>query len=186
MIPIVLDPGRLRLAMVGRGPVAVNRLRGLLEGGAQHLTVFSDDPGDSLAAMAGDRLVLAVPDAEWLRSFDVVWVADMDPWTSNTIARAARAVGTLVNVEDERSNCDFHTPSLVRRGDLLLTVSTGGRSPGLAVRIRRYLERVFGPEWAGRLDDVAKKRTIWRRRGLPLSEMARKTDELVASRRWLS
>ncbi len=67
-----------------------------------------------------------------------------------------------------------------------MTVSTGGRSPGLAVRIRRYLERVFGPEWAGRLDDVAKKRTIWRRRGLPLSEMARKTDKLVTSRRWLS
>lgn len=186
MIPIVLDPGRLSLALVGRGAVAVNRLRGLLDGGAERLTVFSDGPSDEFAAMAGDRLVLAIPDAEWLRAFDVVWVADMDPRISAAIARAARAVGTLVNVEDNRPNCDFHTPSVVRRGDLLLTVSTGGRSPGLAARIRRYLERTFGPEWGERLDDVAKRRTRWRRRGLPLSEMARRTDDLVERRRWLS
>ena len=185
MIPIVLDPARLRLALVGRGPLAVDRLRGLLDGGAEGLTVFSDDPGDALAALAGDRLVLGIPDAEWLRTFDVVWVADMGPADSAAIARAARAVGTLVNVEDDRPNCDFHTPSVVRRGDLLLTVSTGGRSPGLAARIRRYLERAFGPEWAGRLDDVAKQRTRWRRRGLPLSEMARRTEDLVEDRSWL-
>ena len=186
MIPVMLDPGRLRLALVGRGPVAQNRLRGLLEGGADRLTVFSDAPTGSFAAMAGERLVLGIPDAEQLQEFDVVWVADMGAELSDAVACAARAVGTLVNVEDDRSNCDFHTPSVVRRGDLLLTVSTGGKSPGLAARIRRYLERVFGPEWAGRLDDVARQRSGWRRRGLPLSEMARKTDELVASRRWLS
>lgn len=186
MIPIVLDPSRLRLALIGRGSVAADRLRGLLDGGADRLTVFSDAPGDALAALAGDRLMLGIPGAEWLREFDVVWVADMDPQSATAIARAARAAGTLVNVEDDRANCDFHTPSAVRRGDLLLTVSTGGRSPGLAVRIRRYLERVFGPEWGGRLDDVAKQRKRWRQRGLPLSEMARRTDELVESRRWLS
>ncbi len=186
MIPIILDPGRLRLALVGRGPVAQNRLRGLLEGGAERLTVFSDRPTDSFAAMAGERLEIGVPEADRLREFDVVWVADIGPELSNAIASAARAVGTLVNVEDDRPNCDFHAPSVVRRGDLLLTVSTGGKSPGLAVRIRRYLERLFGPEWSDRLDQVARRRGAWRRRGLPLSEMARKTDELVASRRWLS
>ncbi len=186
MIPIMLDPARLRLALIGRGPVAQNRLRGLIEGGADRLTVFSDRPEDSFAAMAGDRLEFGIPDADRLQAFDVVWVADMGPELSDAIACAARAAGTLVNVEDDRPNCDFHTPSVVRRGDLLLTVSTGGKSPGLAVRIRRYLERVFGPEWAERLDDVARQRSAWRRRGLPLSEMARRTDALVASRRWLS
>lgn len=186
MIPIVLDPGRLRLALVGRGPAAANRLRGLLDGGARRLTVFSDDPGDELAALAGGRLVRAVPDAEWLRAFDVVWVAGMGPAESEGLARAARTVGTLVNVEDSRSLCDFHAPSVVRRGDLLLTVSTGGRSPGLATRIRRYLEEAFGPEWAGRLDRVAKRRGVWRRQGRPLAEMARLTDAMVESRRWLS
>lgn len=186
MIPIVLDPGRLRLALVGRGPAAVNRLRGLLDGGARHLTVFSDQPTDAFAAMAGDRLVPGIPDADRLEGFDVVWVADMGSELSQAIACAARAVGILVNVEDDRPNCDFHTPSVVRRGDLLLSVSTGGRSPGLAARIRRHLERLFGPEWAGRLDDVAKQRGSWRRRGLPLPEMARRTDALVDDRRWLS
>ncbi len=79
MIPIMLDPARLRLALIGRGPVAQNRLRGLIEGGADRLTVFSDRPEDSFAAMAGDRLELGIPDADRLQAFDVVWVADMGP-----------------------------------------------------------------------------------------------------------
>ena len=88
----------------------------LRQGRMEDETVFSDDPSDGFAELAGDRLVMAIPDAEWLREFDVVWVADMDADSSAAIARAARAVGTLVNVEDNRPYCDFHTPSVVRRG----------------------------------------------------------------------
>jgi len=59
----------------------------------------------------------------------------------------ARNAGALVNIEDAKPLCDFHVPSLVRRGDLVMTVSTAGRSPGLARRLRRHLEKLFGDEF---------------------------------------
>jgi precorrin-2 dehydrogenase/sirohydrochlorin ferrochelatase len=101
------------------------------------------------------------------------------------LAGIARSAGTLVNVEDRRAWCDFHSPALVRRGDLLLTVSTNGRSPGLAARIRRRLEGSFGPEWAERLDRLGTKRDAWRRRPRPLAELARLTDAAIDRQGWL-
>ena len=53
----------------------------------------------------------------------------------------------------------------VRRGDLLLTVSTGGASPGLAARIRARLAAEFGPEWAERVALLRRHRAAWRRKG---------------------
>ncbi|MEE8270466.1 MAG: NAD(P)-dependent oxidoreductase [Alphaproteobacteria bacterium] len=186
MLPIVLDPKSCRIAVVGRGAPAARRLRGLLEGGATELTVFSDRPDGALTDLAGARLERRLPDAERLRDFAVVWIVDLDTPTAERLARAARDVGTLVNVEDVTPLCDFHTPSVVRRGDLLLTVSTGGRSPGLAARVRRRLERLFGPEWAGRLDQVGRRRDDWRRQGRRLRDLARLTDDLIDRQGWLS
>lgn len=185
MIPIVLDTKQVRLAVVGRGAATARRLGQLLDGNAGETVVFSDSPSDRLAELAGDRLVLGLPDAEWLRGFQAVWVVDLPVAEAERVARAARAVGTLVNVEDFRALCDFHTPAIVRRGDLLLTASTGGKSPGLAVRIRRHLEASFGPEWAGRLEHVARRRQGWRRRRRSLPEMARLTDREVDRQGWL-
>jgi precorrin-2 dehydrogenase/sirohydrochlorin ferrochelatase len=63
------------------------------------------------------------------------------------IAFEARTRGVLVNVMDDVRNCDFAAPAVVRRGDLVLAISTGGRSPALARRLREELETRFGPEW---------------------------------------
>jgi precorrin-2 dehydrogenase len=71
-----------------------------------------------------------------------------DPDERDRIAREARARGILVNVMDDVANCDFAAPSIVRRGDLVLAISTGGRSPALARRLREDLEGRFGAEWA--------------------------------------
>jgi precorrin-2 dehydrogenase/sirohydrochlorin ferrochelatase len=68
------------------------------------------------------------------------------------IAREARARGVLVNVMDDVANCDFAAPAVVRRGDLAFAISTGGRSPALARRLREELEARFGPEWETVLD----------------------------------
>jgi precorrin-2 dehydrogenase / sirohydrochlorin ferrochelatase len=92
----------------------------------------------------------------------------------------------LVNVEDVTEGCDFHTPALVRRGDLLLTVSTAGRSPGLAARVRARLEAEYGPEWDERLGELARKRAAWRRRPRALEELAALTDAVINGKGWLA
>jgi precorrin-2 dehydrogenase/sirohydrochlorin ferrochelatase len=66
----------------------------------------------------------------------------------DAIALAARDRGVLVNVMDDVPNCDFAAPAEVRRGELVLAISTGGRSPALARKIREELEWRFGAEWA--------------------------------------
>jgi precorrin-2 dehydrogenase/sirohydrochlorin ferrochelatase len=65
---------------------------------------------------------------------------------------AGRARGVLVNVLDDMPHCDFAAPAIVRRGHLAIAISTGGRSPALARRLREELGERYGPEWARVVD----------------------------------
>jgi len=185
MIPIVVDPEVTPLALVGRGEVACRRLEALLAGGADQVAVFSDRPSSELGELAGERLRRRLPSADELAQARLLWVSDLPLDQAVPLAALARALGVLVNVEDVRAWCDFHNPSIVRRGDLLLTVSTGGKSPGLAARIRRQLAESFGPEWALRVDQLGSRRAGWRRQRRPLAELARLTEALIDRRGWL-
>jgi precorrin-2 dehydrogenase / sirohydrochlorin ferrochelatase len=185
MIPVIVDPKQVPVALVGRGHAAERRLALLQDGGAERLTVFADEPSPGLAARAGARLRRRLPDREELSAFALLWIVDLPLAEAAPLARTARMAGCLVNVEDVIEFCDFHNPAQVRRGDLLLTVSTGGRSPGLAARIRAELGRAFGPEWADRLNLIAARRAAWRRPGRPLEELARLTDATIDANGWL-
>jgi precorrin-2 dehydrogenase / sirohydrochlorin ferrochelatase len=185
MIPVIVDPKQVPIALIGRGHAAERRLELLLEGGAERLTVFSDQPSAGLAARASARLRRRLPETKELSAFALLWIVDLPLAQAAPLARAARGAGCLVNVEDVIAFCDFHNPAQVRRGDLLLTVSTGGRSPGLAARIRAELARAFGPEWADRLNLIAARRAVWRRPGCSLDELARLTDATIDANGWL-
>lgn len=81
-----------------------------------------------------------------------------DPAERDAVARAARERGVLVNVMDDVPNCDFAAPAVVRRGDLVVAIGTGGRSPALARRIREDLEARYGEEWAEALRVIGEVR----------------------------
>jgi len=81
-----------------------------------------------------------------------------DPAERDAIAEAARERGVLVNVMDDVPNCDFAAPAVVRRGDLVVAIGTGGRSPAIARKIREELETRYGTEWGGVLAIVAEVR----------------------------
>jgi precorrin-2 dehydrogenase len=72
----------------------------------------------------------------------------------DAIAREARTRGVLVNVIDDVPNCDFAAPAVLRRGDLIVAISTAGRSPTLARLLREELEGRLGPEWERVLEVV--------------------------------
>jgi precorrin-2 dehydrogenase/sirohydrochlorin ferrochelatase len=184
MIPIVVDPRQNTLALIGRGQAAERRLELLLAGGAEP-AVFSDGPSTRLAELAGDRLRSCLPTPAELARFALLWIADLPLAEAVSLARVARAGGCLVNVEDVVAFCDFHNPSQVRRGDLLLTVSTAGKSPGLAARICAQLAQTFGPEWAERLERIRRKRRAWRREARALDDLARLTNATIDANGWL-
>ncbi|MGH1481942.1 MAG: precorrin-2 dehydrogenase/sirohydrochlorin ferrochelatase family protein [Geminicoccales bacterium] len=185
MIPIVIDPNVAHIALIGRGDATVRRLALFDEGGTARLTVYSDEPTLDLKEAAGDRLIKALPSPTNLAAFAVVWIVDLPLALAQPLAEQVRAHGALVNVEDVKPYCDFHNPALVRRGDLLLTVSTNGQSPGLAARIKKQLGTLFGPEWADRLHKISRKRNAWKRRERPLPELARLTDATIDAKGWL-
>jgi len=185
MIPIVIDPNVAHIALIGRGDATVRRLALFDEGGTARLTVYSDEPTLDLEEAAGDRLINALPSPANLAAFAVVWIVDLPLALAQPLAEQVRAHGALVNVEDVKPYCDFHNPALVRRGDLLLTVSTNGQSPGLAARIKKQLGTLFGPEWADRLNKISRKRNAWKRRERPLPELARLTDATIDAKGWL-
>ena len=185
MIPIIVDPKMTRMALIGRGEVAERRLELLDEAGAANLVIYSDQPEPRFAAAAGSRLQRRLPTGEELAAFSLLWIADLPLDLAMPLAEQVRAQGVLVNVEDVKPYCDFHNPALVRRGDLLLTVSTNGQSPGLAVRIKRQLADMFGPEWSERLKTVGRKRNAWKGRARPLRELASLTDAVIDSKGWL-
>ncbi len=98
-----------------------------------------------------------------------------DPSERDAIARAARGRGVLVNVMDDVPNCDFAAPAVVRRGDLVIAIGTGGRSPAVARKVREDLEFRYGPEWDEVLEIVGRVRAVTLRR-IP--------DLVARTRRW--
>jgi precorrin-2 dehydrogenase/sirohydrochlorin ferrochelatase len=121
-----------------------------------------------------------------LHCLSMLFIAGLERRRAAELARRARSGGVLVNVEDAPELSDFHVPAVVRRGTLVLAVSTGGRSPGLARRLREWLQRRFDPEWDEHLEILGAARAGWRADGLPPDEVSRRTHDLIENRGWLS
>ncbi len=185
MIPIALDPRHSRLGIAGNGKLALRRLQALRLAGAETIQVFADAPVPALVELAGNYLHRRLPEAAELAALHAIWIADLPEAAAADLAQASRAAGVLVNSEDRPEYCDFHSVAEIRRKDLLLTVSTNGKAPGLAGVIRQNLETCFGPEWAERVEEVAALRAGWREAGIPMAEAARRIATLAAERCWL-
>ena len=143
--------------VVGGGPVATSKAKGLLEGGADLVTVVAPEVTDELAAMpvSIERRPYRSPEAGTYR---LVVTATADPAVDHAVFLDADASGVWVNSADDPANCTFTLPARVRRGDLLVTVATGGRSPALAAWLRRRFEEEFGPEYDGLLELLSTER----------------------------
>jgi len=88
------------------------------------------------------------------------------------VAEEAKKNGILVNVVDDSEPSDFIIPSSFRRGDLSVAVSTSGRSPAFAKKIRAKLEKNIGIEYACLLSLIAEIRSEMKKKGLRVSAKA--------------
>jgi siroheme synthase-like protein len=99
---------------------------------------------------------------------DGAWLAltaTDDPSVNAAVFAAGEAARVWVNSADDPANCAFTMMSVVRRSDLVVAVSTGGRSPALATYLRRYLNEEIGPEFEVLLDLLSEAREAWRASG---------------------
>jgi precorrin-2 dehydrogenase/sirohydrochlorin ferrochelatase len=155
--PVNLLVGGRSCLVVGGGAVAARKVEGLRTCGAEVHVV----------ARSVSRHVRAQVGVTWeerpYRSSDLdgrwlVIAATDDSAVNEEIYNDAEAAGVWVNGADDPAHCSFTLPSVVRRGSLLVTVSTGGRSPALAVWLRERLEAEIGPEYEVLLDLLAAER----------------------------
>ncbi|MDR3566261.1 MAG: bifunctional precorrin-2 dehydrogenase/sirohydrochlorin ferrochelatase [Negativicutes bacterium] len=164
--PINLNLHGRQCLVLGGGLVAERKVHALLAAGAR-VMVCSPKLTDGLAGLAAEEKI--DHDAAGYRpgaigNFFIVICATDDSSVNRQAAEEARGQGALLNVVDAPELCDFTVPAQVARGELLLTVSTGGKSPALARRLREELELHYGPEYGlylellARLRDAAKER----------------------------
>lgn len=147
--PVSLNVADRSCLVIGGGEIAARKAETLLDAGAK-LTIVSPEG----VAAIGDWAVSGR--VEWLRrgyeSGDLVgrylaFAATDDDQLHERIAADAAAAGILLNVVDRPQWCDFIVPSIARRGDLVVAVSTSGRSPAMARRIRLDIEALLTPEY---------------------------------------
>ncbi|MCE5286362.1 MAG: bifunctional precorrin-2 dehydrogenase/sirohydrochlorin ferrochelatase [Pelosinus sp.] len=158
--PVNLKIADRPCAVIGGGKVAERKILSLLEAGAK-VTVISPKLTSALAKLAADGGVC------WRNKdygagdvqdyFMVVCAADSKA-VNNKAAAEARTSGALLNVVDAPDECDFIIPGKISRGDLLITVSTGGKSPAFSRRLREELETRYGEEYGMYLEMLSRQR----------------------------
>jgi siroheme synthase-like protein len=140
--------GRL-VVVVGGGEIAAGKIEGLLRAGAR-LRVIAPEVHTLFAEPIRNRKIDWLPRKFASGDLDgatLVIAATSAAGVNASVFREAETRGILCNAVDDIENCHFYYGSIVQRGDLQIAISTNGKSPALAQRLRRELEQQFGPEY---------------------------------------
>lgn len=158
--PIFIEMRGRSCLVIGGGTVAERKVEGLLAVGAS-VTVLSPALTDALEALVKAGRIRHVG-REYrpgdLAGSELAFVATDDGEVNAAVAREGRERTVWVNAADDPAHCDFILPSVLRRGDLVVAVATGGASPALSRAIREELEAYFTEDYAALAEVVAEVR----------------------------
>ena len=157
--PIYLDVKDKKCIIVGGGKVAYRKVCSLKEAGAE-VVVVSPKTCPEIANEEGLTLVKKDYDESILDGALLVIAATDNDAVNKKAALDARKRNIIVNVVDRPELCSFIVPSTINRGDLCISISTGGASPAVAKSVREELEVVFGSEYEEYLNLLTKMRSI--------------------------
>jgi precorrin-2 dehydrogenase/sirohydrochlorin ferrochelatase len=167
LYPVLLDLRRVRVLVVGGGAVATRKVEGLVEAGGRPDVVAPELTPELRALVEREGLSCrlrpyAPGDAA---GYALVFAATNLPEVNARVAREAAEAGALASIADAGAGSDFHVPATIRRGDVVVALSTGGASPLLSRRLRERLEAVVTPgvgRAAARLETVREEvRARW-------------------------
>lgn len=162
LFPMFVKMQGKRVLVVGAGKVGEPKIAGLLETGA-HIRVVAREASPAVhdwARQGKIELDLCAFSPDDLNGSFLAVVATSSRSLNERIYEEAQRRGVLCNVVDVPDLCDFFYPSIVRRGDLQIAVSTAGQSPCLAQKIRQQLEQQFGPGYAGWVAELGETRRL--------------------------
>jgi precorrin-2 dehydrogenase/sirohydrochlorin ferrochelatase len=160
LYPVNLVVSGRRCLVVGGGPVALQKVRGLLDAAADpaDITVVAPEITDDLRAL-GVRTETREYETNEAADYRLVFAATGDPTVNQQVYDDGDAAGVWVNSADDPARCSFVLPARVRQGRLMVTVSTGGHSPALAAWLRQRFDEELGPEYDQLIGVLAEVRT---------------------------
>jgi len=175
--PVFLDLRGRRAVVIGGGAVAEQKVRGLLAAGA-HVTVVSPDMSPGLADVARRGAIELRRRRYHDHDLAGAWLAIAatdDRAVNEAVYAEAERLGVPLNAVDDLEHCSFIAPAIHREGDITVAVSTGGKSPALAVRLRQRIARLVGrvearlcellgelrPDLAERVPDARARTALW-------------------------
>lgn len=164
LYPIFLKLTDKRVLIVGGGMIALQKLVGLLNTEA-HITVIAPTISDEVYACRGEfpnirHIKFIERDYEFddEKDFDIVIAATEIDELNNTIANRCRDQAILVNSVDQAEYCDFYVPSIVDAGAVKIAISTDGRAPALAQKLRLELEQNLDQDFQNLVERIARFR----------------------------
>ena len=161
LYPVNLQINNRSCVVVGGGSVAERKVLALLAAGAC-VTVLSPEVTQKLTELSLEKKLIHVARSYIegdVVGFFIVICATNNSNINKLVADEAHKAGALVNVADAPELGNFNVPSQIAHGDLLITISTGGKSPALAKRLGMELAQRYGPEYGTYLDLIAQART---------------------------
>ena len=172
--PIFLNIYKRRCVVVGGGEVALRKVRALLEQGAT-VQVITPALCSELSCLAESKAINVLQrsyEPGDLKGAYIAIAATTETETNKRVAMEAKRRGILVNVVDDLERSDFIVPSCLRRGELTIAVSTAGKSPALARKIRTRLEKDLVEEYASLVALIGEVRSELRQQGITVNKNA--------------
>ena len=182
LFPIFLKLEGRTCLVIGAGSVGEPKIRSLLQAKAD-VRVIAPATTAAVAAWANAGVLTwqsrnFVP--QDLDGVFLVIAATNSPEVNDEIYREAQRRKILCNAVDDPEHCDFYYPAVLRRGQLQFAISTGGRSPALAQRLRRELETQYSAEYAGWVEELGNARKKLQASDLAPEAKKRKLHELAS------
>ena len=181
LFPLFVKLERLRLLLVGGGKVGLEKLQAVLQNSpATAVTIVAPEISELVRELAANHPAVVLHERPYqsadLENADLVIVAVNDRAISETIARETRAAGILVNVADTPDLCDFYLSSIVRKGHLKIAISTNGKSPTIAKRLKEEIGSLIPDEMDNVLENM---QTIRQSLNGDFSEKVRRLNDLT-------
>jgi siroheme synthase-like protein len=159
LLPVFLKLERLRLLIVGGGPVGLEKLQAVLQNApSTAIRLVAIHICEEIRQLAADHpnvtLLERAFDGSDLEEADLVISAVRDDPTSERICAEARQRGKLINVADQPQRCDFYLSSVVKKGNLKIAISTNGQSPTIAKRLKEAFNELLPDELDQVLDHM--------------------------------
>lgn len=154
--PIFLEMSGRRAVVVGAGPVAIRKAQVLLDAGAR-LVIVSDAVDETLISRfkhTNAEFIKSKYSKNYLAGAVLVVAATNKSEVNRQIYKDCQQLEILCNVVDDPRHCDFFVPSIIKRGDLQIAVSTEGNCPAYAGHIKKKLESLFTEEHGRFLDEL--------------------------------